>query len=146
MDSIDIVRFHNASVVERTLFAMDPQPAEAKGKHETTKSKMVKAAKVSFAAKEEIFTFWKMHFKKSKLVKLDKKREIAIGAAIHDYGMEKCRQAIEGCGHSDFHMGRNKRQTVYNDIELILRDSSHIEDFITIYENHTGTKDVDTDW
>lgn len=136
----------NHSVVERTLFPMDFEPADTKGKHETTKSKMMKAAKVSMVAKEEIFTFWKTHFKKSKLVKLDKKREIAIGAAIHDYGMEKCRQAIEGCSYSDFHMGRNSRKTVYNDIELILRDAGKVEKFIEIYENHTGDKEVDTDW
>ncbi len=134
------------TVVERTLFPVDELPPEAKGKHETTKSKMLKAGKVSMAAKTEIFDFWKIHFKKSKLVKLDKKREIAIGAAIHDYGMENCRKAIMGCSYSDFHMGRNKRQTVYNDIELILRDSPHIEDFITIYERHTETKPTDTDW
>jgi hypothetical protein len=43
-------------------------------------------------------------------------------------------------------MGRNSRKTVYNDIELILRDAGKVEKFIEIYENHTGDKEVDTDW
>ena len=34
---------------------------------------------------------------------------------------------------SDFHMGRNSRGKKYADIEIIFRDSAHVEDFIDTY-------------
>jgi hypothetical protein len=41
--------------------------------------------------------------------------------------------AISGCAMSDWHMGDNPRGKKYDDIELILRDSAHIERFATMF-------------
>jgi hypothetical protein len=64
---------------------------------------------------------------------LGDKRKSKIAKAIRDYGVEICLQAISGCAMSDWHMGDNPRRKRYDDIELILRDSAHIERFATIF-------------
>ena len=123
------------TVVER-LFVVEENKKLGKGKHATTKSKLQCAAKVSPLAIEEVFNHWKTVMNKRPTVVLDEHRRQNIGAAIHDYGIQACKQAIEGCSMSDFHMGRNKQNKRYDNIELILRDSIHIEKFIDVYEQH----------
>lgn len=99
-------------------------------------SKERKALTVTEDQIVEVFNFWvttcKSNARRAPI--LDEKRRICIGAAIHDYTVEVCRNAIEGCTMSDFHMGRNKSNKRYDDIELILRDSEHIERFLEFYE------------
>jgi len=70
---------------------------------------------------------------------LDDRRRLKIGAAIHDYGVEDCCKAIDGCARSDFHMGRNRMGKRYDDLELIFRDQDHIERFL-------GLADQGDDW
>lgn len=95
----------------------------------TTKIKTENARKVSEEEIKEVFDFWVSTFKK-RIAVLDSKRAIAIGNAIHLFGKDNCKDAITGCSHSDFHMGRNDARKIYNDIELILRDAQHIERFL----------------
>ena len=101
---------------------------------------MAKTEQVKKEDIQEVFDFWVETFQK-KRSKLDIKRELSIGSAIYDWGVDDCKKAILGCSLSDFHMGRNKNKVVYNDIELILRDSEKIERFIDLYE--TEENDVD---
>lgn len=61
---------------------------------------------------------------------LDVKRRYLMAVAIHDYGVDGCKEAIDGCANSHFHMGKNKRGKVYNSLELIFRDAQHIEQFM----------------
>lgn len=61
---------------------------------------------------------------------LDTKRRYLLAIGIHDYGIDGCKEAIDGCANSHFHMGKNKRGKVYNSLELIFRDAQHIEQFI----------------
>lgn len=78
---------------------------------------------------DEIWEFWKktMNHPKSKL---DSKRKRRIVIAISRYSIEDLKKAIVGCRKSEFHMGKNDTGTVYDDIELIFRDSAKIESFI----------------
>lgn len=130
------------SVVER-LFEMT-EPAKKRGPQKrprsATISKNRKSLLVDQKQIQEVFDFWVLTFNK-KRVALDEKRRQAIGAAIHDYGIEACRDAIVGCSLSDFHMGRNKNNRVYNDIELILRDSEHIERFLALVSDDTTNEE-----
>lgn len=123
------------TVVER-LFEVEKKKDPLKGKHATTKYKKQRADKVSLIAIEEVFNYWKTVMNKRSTVVLDELRRQNIGAAIHDYGIEKCKHAIDGCALSDFHMGRNKQNKRYDSIELILRDSVHIEKFVGIHDDH----------
>lgn len=126
------------------LFNTQPeQPKKTRGSRGPSvikKSKMAKTEQVKKEDIQEVFDFWVETFQK-KRAKLDIKRELSIGSAIYDWGIDECKKAILGCSLSDFHMGRNKNKVVYNDIELILRDSEKIERFIDLYE--TEENDVD---
>jgi hypothetical protein len=63
-------------------------------------------------------------------------RRRKIERAIKDYGTKTCRDAISGITLSKFHMGYNASAKRYDDIELILRDSAHIERFATDWATH----------
>ena len=97
-------------------------------------SQASKAASVAEDQIQEVFNYWKASCSKPRSI-LDDKRRLCIGAAIHDYGLEQCKNAIEGCTLSDFHMGRNKSNKKYNDVELILRDARHIEQFLDMFDS-----------
>lgn len=77
-----------------------------------------------------VFERWKETFNHSKSV-FDSKRLKAVNARLRDgYSVDDLFAAIEGCARSPHHMGQNQRHEVYDDIELICRDSAHVESFI----------------
>ena len=61
---------------------------------------------------------------------LDERRYLKVASAVSDYGVDECLRAIRGCSASDFHMGRNKQNKRYDDLELIFRDQDHVERFL----------------
>jgi len=84
---------------------------------------------------EAVFDFWASTFRaatKGPKPVLSDKRRSKISRALNDYGLQTCLDAITGCAMSDWHMGDNPRGKRYDDLELILRDSAHIERFATI--------------
>lgn len=79
---------------------------------------------------QEVFKHWQTTMKHPK-AKLDKKRRSRIETAFKiGYSMEELKQAINGCLNTPFNQGKNDRGQCYDDIELILRDASHIDRFI----------------
>ena len=83
---------------------------------------------------QRVFDHWVTTMDKSKRCRLDEKRTLFIGAAIHDYGVDDCLTAITGCSMSPFHMGANRNKKRYDSLELIFRDADHIEKFCDIAE------------
>jgi hypothetical protein len=84
---------------------------------------------------QAVFDFWASTFRaatKGPTPVLSDKRRSKISRALNDYGLQTCLDAITGCAMSDWHMGDNPRGKRYDDLELILRDSAHIERFATI--------------
>lgn len=75
---------------------------------------------------ERIFEHWRSEFGHPK-ASLDPKRRRVITAALKSFDEPTLRQAISGYRNSPHHMGENERRTVYDDIELFLRDATHIE-------------------
>jgi len=63
-----------------------------------------------------------------------------IRKAVAGYGADQVKAAITGCSLSDWHMGGNPAGKKYTSIELILRDSEHIERFqeLTVAEENAG--------
>lgn len=59
--------------------------------------------------------------------KLSEKRKTIIVRALIDYSVEQLCESISGYKHSPHHMGQNDRNTVYDSIELILRDAAKID-------------------
>ena len=75
---------------------------------------------------ERIFEHWRSEFGHPK-ASLDPKRRRVITAALKAFEEPTLCQAISGYRNSPHHMGENERRTVYDDIELFLRDASHVE-------------------
>ena len=81
---------------------------------------------------QEIFSFWQTTLNHPG-AKLDAKRKRVIENALKlGYSIDACKQAIRGCAHSAFHMGKNQEGKVYDHLSLILRDSERIEQFIAL--------------
>jgi len=81
----------------------------------------------------EIFEYWKITLKHPK-ARLDDKRKKLINNALKlGYEPNDLMDAIEGCSKSPYHMGCDGRNTtLYDDLELILRDAKHIDQFLKI--------------
>jgi hypothetical protein len=62
-------------------------------------------------------------------VRLDEARRRRINNALKTYPLEDVLDAVEGWRFSPHHCGENDRGTVYNDLDLLLRDAKHIEEF-----------------
>lgn len=103
---------------------------------ERTLSRAKKSAMISDAAVTEVWEYWLQAMRATSKRKpiLDATRRQIIGAAIHDYEIQGCKDAIDGCALSEFHMGRNKTNKRYDSVELIFRDSEHVEKFLEILD------------
>lgn len=86
-------------------------------------------------AVRRLFDHWVfMLGKNPKRVALGPERRKVISRALQLYELEVLEMAIEGCAASEWHAGENDRGTVYQDIELILRNEAHIERFAALGE------------
>ncbi len=79
---------------------------------------------------KEIFSHWQTVMNHPK-AKIDKKRANKIVQSLKlGYSLAELKEAIDGCAKTPFNMGQNDKGQRYDDIELILRDASHIDRFI----------------
>lgn len=90
---------------------------------------------VAVVPAEEIETVWQHWLStfptyKGKQPVLTDPRRAHIAWAIHTYGVQKSLDAITGCSKSEFHMGSNPAEKIYNDITLIFRDEKHVTRFL----------------
>ena len=115
---------------------------KGRGPNAHNKNKGELGRKIHTALVVEVFEYWKDKMGKKRAV-LDKNRHRDIAWGIAVYNVEQCKQAIDGCAASGWHMGQNKNKVAYNDITLIFRDSEHVERFLDIYDenNKTSAKD-----
>ena len=88
---------------------------------------------------EEVFNYWVSTFSskssKGTRAKLTEERKAHIAWAIHMFGVSDCKHAIDGCNNSEWHMGGNPGEKIYNQITLIFRDIEKISRFIRIGKN-----------
>lgn len=91
-----------------------------------------KAAVVEESLIAEVYEYWLMVMRPEakRVPGLDEMRRRKIGWAIHDYGVSGCKQAIDGCAASDWHMGRNSERKRFDSIELIFRNQQKVERFM----------------
>lgn len=73
-----------------------------------------------------VFEHWKAVHRHPR-AKIDSKRRKVIREALKMYSVEELKRAIDGYKRSPYHMGKNDSKTVYDDIELFLRDAKHID-------------------
>ena len=94
------------------------------------------SAIVPLVAAEEIqkvFEHWINTFfsaSSGKKPKLTPSREAHIAFALYHYSLEQCFAAITGCAASEWHMGANPNEKIYNSLELIFRNEKHTNRFI----------------
>ncbi len=116
----------DGNIIERSL----EQTIEQTNTSEVITSSDLVPIKTQPANTEEIFNYWQSVMKHPR-AKLDSKRQRRIAQALKlGYSVEELKQAINGCALTPYNMGRNDQNQRYDDIELILRDASHIDRFI----------------
>jgi len=115
-----------------------------RGESRLKKEQRLKAAGVLEEQILEVYEYWVLEMRpgRTRVPALDAKRRLKVASAIADYGVDECKHAIDGCGASDFHMGRNRQGKKYDDLELIFRDQDHIERFLA----YLGQKDDEVTW
>lgn len=80
-----------------------------------------------------VFSHWRDTWNHPR-AKLDAKRRQRIREALKlGYSEADLCQAISGYRNSPHHMGRNDRNTVFDDLELFLRDAKHIDAGLKFY-------------
>lgn len=86
------------------------------------------------AAVQRVFDHWRtVHDHPA--AKLDDKRRKVIRQALKAYASDDLLRAISGYKNSPHHMGQNDRATVYDAIELMLRDAKHIDAGLRFYRD-----------
>lgn len=103
------------------------EPAEKNGKHAGVPGDV-----------EQVFDHWRQVWKKPK-AKLDNKRRKAIQLALKSYPLDDLRKSISGFKNSPHHRGENDRKTPFDDIELFVRDSKHVEMGLSFAEKTSGS-------
>jgi hypothetical protein len=90
---------------------------------------------------ETVFDYWK-HRTGHPDAKLTREREMKIRGRLEEgYTVEELQQAVEGCRGSPFHQGDNERGHRYDDITLICRSGSKVEQFVEMArENRDETR------
>jgi hypothetical protein len=73
-----------------------------------------------------VFDHWRKTWDHAR-AQLDAKRRKVIRAALESYSEADLLTCISGYRKSPHHRGQNERRTVYDDIELFLRDAKHID-------------------
>lgn len=110
-------------------------PLEGKGREEEGKGMegkveltLASASPTSCDPVLVVFKAWQEHTGHPKAV-LDKKRRGLIVGALKNYPLADLVDACRGVLLSPHHRGENDRHTVYDDLDVVLRDAKHIEEF-----------------
>lgn len=85
-----------------------------------------------------VFEAWLTSTGRSNRTILDTKRRRLIDRALEQYPLADVLDAVSGWRRSPHHRGENSTATVYNDLELLLRDAAHIEKFRDLERNPPG--------
>lgn len=69
---------------------------------------------------------------------LDEPRRKQIQRALRNHSLDDVLAAVQGWRKSPHHRGENDTATVYNDLELLLRNAGHIEKFRDLHNGKNG--------
>lgn len=83
---------------------------------------------------QEIFDFWRKTTKHPRAILDDSRKKIISKALGLGYSVQDLKNAITGCTLSPHHSGMNDNGTVYDSLDLILRNGSKIDQFISYFE------------
>ena len=95
------------------------------------------AIKPAIKPERAVFEFWiKTMKKKPKTVFGDKRRSSVTSRLEDGYTVDQLKTAILGCSITPHNCGDNDRQTPYQDLELICRNETKVDQFIENWESH----------
>jgi hypothetical protein len=129
-ESLNTPRVLPESSVSSAVSSSEGNGREGKGSKKVPTEPM--SGKPDDGDAERVFDHWKQTHRHPQ-AKLDTKRKRLIREALSKYAEAALCQAISGYLNSPHHMGQNERGTVYDDIEVMLRDSKHIEAGLRFY-------------
>ncbi len=107
---------------------LEESDGEVAGTHEKTDDKALNPKQADLI--KTIFEFWRTELNHPKS-KFGDDRKSQIKEALKTYSFEECISAIRGIKNSPHHMGDNDRNTAYDSIELIFRNSTLTDKFIS---------------
>lgn len=87
---------------------------------------------------QRVFDEWIAATNRTGRTQLDAKRRRLIEKALKAYPYEDVVDALHGWKRSKWHRGENPNGTIYNDLDLLLRDAKHIEAFRDLKRHPAG--------
>jgi len=96
-------------------------------------------ARLKTSTEQQVFDAWIEATGKTGKTVLSEKRRRLIRNALKLYSTADVLDAVQGWRKSSHHCGENPSGTVYNDLELLLRDAAHIEKFRDLHRNGNGS-------
>lgn len=106
-----------------------------------TKEKKIKKEKKESHTRNAILIFdhWKTVMDSPRSILGDKRRNLIIARLEEGHSVEDLMEAIDGCRASPYHMGQEPgHPTIYNSIELILRDAGKVDQFKNYLTNRNN--------
>lgn len=104
------------------------QPVGNNKSVEVLKSKPLKT--VDNSTGYEVFEHWQTVMNHSKAVFNDKAKTLIKNRFAEGFTVDSLKTAISGCAKSPHHMGENDSKTVYDSLELILRNGENVNRFM----------------
>jgi uncharacterized phage protein (TIGR02220 family) len=93
-----------------------------------------------------VFDYWRKRTEHSR-AKLDDKRRSAIASRLKNgYSVDDLKAAVDGCLKSPWHQGQNGNKRKYDDIELICRNASKVDQFIALASSQNQEDQKLNDW
>lgn len=150
---------HLVSIVSRVSQDKPKQKEKHKQKDKKEETREETSVEVSVGKSkivEELFEFWQtVHGHPTARLTNERRKKIS-GRLKSGYTPEQIQEAILGCKASPFHQGQNDKNTIYDDIDLICRDDTKLEQFMgykrqpnrsvnngTIRQNNTKPTSID---
>lgn len=86
----------------------------------------------------EVYEHWLAVMEKPRAFLTEARKTKILARLKEGYSVQDLKDAIDGCKSSEWHMGENDRGTVYNDLELIVRNGAKVEAFMGRLQKKTG--------
>lgn len=88
----------------------------------------------------EVFSHYRKHHPRSfpKAKSDSREWKLVRKRLLEGYTVEQLKAAIDGCHRSPFHCGENQGGKLYQSLELIVRDATHVNQFLEVPERGQG--------
>ena len=120
---------------ERVVSASPPSPSPSPSPSPTEEKEKDSPLRARVASRhiDLVFEHWQRVHKHPE-AKLNDKRRRLIAARLRDgYTLDQLRCCIDGYALSPFHRGENEQGTVYDSIDLMMRDAKQVEQGVTFH-------------